>query len=59
VQCAYAAVRGPGVIMHVLCFLAALISTATGLAAVGILWAIPTYNSAGGCNIRLAAVPAL
>ncbi len=45
--------------MHVLCFLAALISTATGLAAVGILWAIPTYNSAGGCNIRLAAVPAL
>ena len=46
-QCAYAAVGGPGIIMHMLCFLAALISTATGLAAVGILWAIPKYNSAG------------
>ena len=46
-QCAYAAVGGPGIIMHVLCFLAGLISTAAGLAAVGILWAIPKYNSAG------------
>ena len=45
--CAYAAVGGPGVVMHALCFLAALASTSTGLAAVGVLWAIPKYNSAG------------
>ncbi|KAK9908885.1 hypothetical protein WJX75_004221 [Coccomyxa subellipsoidea] len=42
----YAAVGGPGVIMRILCFFCGIISTGTGLAAVGILWAIPSYNSA-------------
>ncbi|BDA41271.1 Cellulose synthase 1 [Coccomyxa sp. Obi] len=41
----YAAVGGPGVIMRILCFFCGIISTCAGLAAVGILWAIPSYNS--------------
>ena len=45
--CAYAAVGGPGRAMHALCFLCALASVGTGLAAIGVLWAIPSYNSAG------------
>ena len=45
--CAYAAVGGPGSIMRALCVLCALSSVATGLAAMGILWAISSYNSAG------------
>lgn len=40
----YAAVGGPGVIMQILCFFCGIISTGTGLAAVGILWAIPRYE---------------
>ena len=45
--CSYATFGGPGIVMHALCFLCALASTGTGLAAVGVLWAIPKYNSAG------------
>ena len=37
----YAAVGGPGVIMRILCFFCGIVSTCAGLAAVGILWAIP------------------
>jgi hypothetical protein len=43
--CSYAVLGGPGIIMRILCFLAGIISSCSGLAAVGILWAIPAYNS--------------
>ena len=45
--CAYAIVGGPGRIMRALCLLCVLSSVAAGLAAIGVLWAIPSYNSAG------------
>lgn len=43
--CSYALFGGSSVMMHILCFFAGIISTGAGLAAVGILWAIPSYNS--------------
>jgi endoglucanase len=47
---AYVAVGGPGILMHLACRLAQLVSAGSALAAVGLVWTIKDFNPVQGAS---------